>query len=93
MKKLEFLTPEFIESCNACGIPCDLSIFPWKYLGYSDEEFMALELWFEGGHVIPKEHQQKLLGVVRAQERQLRRRFELTRKRKPYSTKNQLEMF
>lgn len=77
--KFDFLTPEFLKNHQkTLGVKVDLSIFPWKYLGVTDEEFMAEEIKFAHGGVVPKDHQKKLLGVVRAQEQQLLERHEYT---------------
>ena len=77
MDNFDFLTPEFIKKhCKPCGLPCKLSIFPWKYLGWTDDEFMADEIRFAHGGAVPKSHQAKLLGVVRAQETLLIERYE-----------------
>lgn len=98
MSKFDFLTPEFVKQCNSCGIQCHLSSFPWKYLGWSDEDFMAVEMQFTDGTVIPKSHQEKLLRVVRAQEQTLIERWEFVKKRDAVMPKQpkfgkQLEMF
>jgi len=99
----DFLTPEFIKKhCVPCGITCKLAVFPWKYLGWSDEAFMEQEMHFAHGPVIPKDHQSKLLGVVRTQEKLLieRHKYVTTRDRalRPIHEENspageQLELF
>lgn len=98
MSKFDFLTPEFVAACNKCGVQCHLDVFPWKYLGWSDEDFMAVELHFTDGTVIPKSHQEKLLRVVRAQEQVLKDRWAYVQKRDAVMPKRlkfgkQLEMF
>jgi len=98
MSRFDFLTPEFVTACNSCGIQCHLDVFPWKYLGWTDEDFMGVELHFTDGTVIPKDHQQKLLRVVRASEKQLEERWAFVQKRDAKKTKQlkfgkQLEMF
>lgn len=97
MTDFTFLTPDFVKSCNACGVPCNLDVFPWKYLGWTDDDFMAEELKFTDGHVIPKD-QKKLLRVVRAQEQVLTERWEFVQKRDAVMPKQpkfgkQLELF
>jgi len=73
--KFDFLTPEFIwKHRKAIGTTVKLTVFPWKYLGWTDEAFMAEEIRFAHGGIVPKDYQRILLGVVRAQERQLTER-------------------
>lgn len=101
--KFDFLTPEFVKRhCIPCGIRCNRAVFPWKYLGWTDEAFMAEEIRFAHGGIVPKEYQATLLGVVRAQEKQLIERHEYVTARdaalKPiHETKSpqgeQLELF
>ena len=98
MSKFDFLTPEFVEDCNKCGIQCHPDRFPWKYLGWSDDAFMAEDLCFSDGKPIPKVFQQRLLAVIRTQEKVLIERREYIRKRDeimPAQPKfgNQLELF
>jgi len=95
MSDFDFLTPEFVAECNKRGVQCRLDIFPWKYLGWSDEDFMAVELRFTDGTVIPKSHQEKLLRVVRAQEKKLIERWEFVQKHDAVMPKfgKQLELF
>lgn len=95
MSEFDFLTPEFVADCNRCGIACHLDMFPWKYLDVTDDEFMAIKMNFIGGYVVPKEYQRKLLGVIRAQERLLKKRFLFVQKRNKTKipTGEQLEMF
>jgi len=77
MDKFDFLTPEFVKRhCVPAGIACNRDVFPWKYLGWTEEEFMEVELKFAHGGTVPKEHQKKLYGVVTAQEQQLIERHE-----------------
>lgn len=100
MSKFDFLTPEFIKKhCKPVGMGVNMSVFPWKYMGMSDDEFMDVELHYAHGPVIPKDHQRKLLGVVRASEVQvLERKGYLDDKEKalePVQVKfgKQLELF
>ena len=98
MSRFDFLTPEFVDACNKCGIQCHLDCFPWEYLGWTDEAFMEVELHFTDGTVIPKDHQKKLLRVVRAQETLLEERWAFVQKRDAAIPKRpkfgkQLEMF
>lgn len=72
MSKFDFLTPEFIKRhCIPAGVQCRRDVFPWKYLGWTDREFMATTLRFAHGGAVPRNHQVKLLGVIRAQEQLL----------------------
>ena len=72
MNKFNFLTPEFIAAHKkATGICVILDIFPWKYLGCTDEEFMADKICFSHGPVIPEKQKHVLLGLVRQQEKEL----------------------
>lgn len=94
----DFLTPEFVEDCNRCGIRCNLNVFPWRYLGWSDEDFMNETLRFSDGKVIPKVFQKKLIAVIRTQERTLIERWEYVQKRDKAMPKQskfgkQLELF
>lgn len=87
------------KECIAVGIkPGKLDVFPWKYLGMTDEEFMAEELHFAHGPVVPKKQQRILLGVVRAEEESISERYaEYMRVRKlalkPFNTRRQLRLF
>lgn len=75
MSDFDFLTPEFIKAHErATGIRVIPDIFPWKYLGYSDEEFVAEKIHYSHGPVIPAKQQLTLLGVVRQQEKELMER-------------------
>jgi len=94
----DFLTPEFIaahkKATGICVIP---DIFPWKYLGCTDEEFMADKICFSHGPVIPEKHKHVLLGLVRQQEKELleRRDYMVSREKvmgKP-EKQIQLELF
>jgi len=74
---------EFIKQyCRSVGIRCNLDIFPWKYLGWTDDAFMAETLRFAHGGVVPKNHQRHLLGIVRDQEKVLIERHEFVTARK-----------
>ena len=46
--------------------------YPWKYMGLSDEEFLALPLRFAGGGLMPIEHKRKQLPVLRWAEQNVR---------------------
>jgi len=75
MSRFDFLTPEFIKAHHkATGIRVIPDIFPWKYLGVTDAEFMENEICFSHGPVIPAERKRILLGVVRLQEKELMER-------------------
>ena len=98
MSRFDFLTPEFIKAhAKATGIRVIPDIFPWKYLGYTDEAFMADKICFSHGPVIPDEHKLTLLGVVRQQEKELMERHDYMAKREKVMgkpSKNiQLELF
>ena len=72
MNRFDFLTPSFIKKhCKPCGLRVDRDIYPWKYLGWSDEDFMANEMRFANQLVIPDDHKLTLLGVVRVEEEKL----------------------
>ena len=72
MSRFDFLTPEFIQKhCKPVGLRVDHKIFPWRYLGWSDADFMAAEMRFAHGPVIPEEQKRTLLGVVRIEEEKL----------------------
>jgi len=72
MSRFDFLTPEFIRKhCVTVSIKVDRDIFPWKWLDCTDEEFMANEMRFAHGPVIPERQKTTLLGVVRAEETKL----------------------
>lgn len=96
--KFDFLTPEFIKAHQkATGIHIIPDIFPWKWMGCTDAEFMETKVNFSHGPVIPEEHKRILLGVVRQQEKELteQRDHEIKREKvmgKP-SKQIQLELF
>lgn len=70
--RFDFLTPEFVRKhCVTVGIKVDRDIYPWHYLGWSDADFMANEMRFAHGSVIPDEQKRTLLGVVRVEEEKL----------------------
>lgn len=72
MSRFDFLTPEFIRKhCRPVGIKVRRDIYPWRYLGYSDADFMAAEMRYAHGPVIPDEQKRILLGVVRIEEQKL----------------------
>lgn len=72
MSDFDFLTPDFIKAHKkATGARIILQIFPWKYLGWSDTEFMANEMYFSHGPVIPDEQKRILLVYVRIEEEKL----------------------
>jgi hypothetical protein len=97
-KKFDFIDTKFIAKWEkATGIKIYLDIFPWKYLGWSDEEFLTKKIHFSHGPLIPKDHQRKLLGVVREQEKLLLEQHEHDTKREKAMGKppkyKQLELF
>ncbi len=72
MSRFDFLTPDFIKKhCKPVGIQLRLDVFPWKYLGWSAEEFMAELLRFPHGQLIQEPYKWHLLGVVRIEEQRL----------------------
>jgi hypothetical protein len=75
MNKFDFLTPDFVKSCNCCGIQCHIELFPWNCLGLPDDEIMAIDMKFADGRPMPKSRQRGLLGFVRAQEKLLIERW------------------
>jgi hypothetical protein len=94
----DFLTPEFIKAHEkATGIKIIPEIFPWKFLGFTDADFMATKVNFSHGPVIPDKHKFVLLGVVRQQEQELMEQHDyITRREKVMgkpSKQIQLELF
>lgn len=72
MSDFDFLTPEFIrKECKPLHIKCNREIFPWKYLGWSDVDFVAEDLHFSHGPAIPVKQKRILLGVIREEEQKL----------------------
>jgi len=100
MSRFDFLTPEFISKhCRPCGLNVNMDVFPWKYMGMTDQEFMDETLHYAHGPEIPKNHQRALLGVVRASEEIILERKEFIDNRekalRPVQVKvgQQLELF
>ena len=80
--KFDFLTPDFIAGHEkATGIRIKPHIFPWKYLGCSDEAFLETKMTFSHGPVIPKAHKRKLLECIRNEEKVMLDRRNFTKKR------------
>lgn len=74
MSRFDFLTPEFIKKhCRPVGIKVRREVFPWRYLGMTDDEFMAEaeDLHYGHGPAIPGKQQRSLLGIVRIEEEKL----------------------
>ena len=70
--KFSFIDAKFIAAhLKATGIKIIPTIFPWRWLDCTDEEFMGTELKFSHGPVIPAEHKLKLLACIRLQEKEL----------------------
>lgn len=68
----QFITEKFIAAhLKATGIKIIPTIFPFKWLGCIDEEFMGTEMKFSHGPVIPDDHKKMLLACVRQQEKEL----------------------
>lgn len=98
MSRFDFLTPEFIAAhAKATGIKVILDIFPWRFLGCTDADFMETKMNFSHGPAIPDKHKHVLLGVVRQQEKELMERHDYMAKREKVMgkpSKNiQLELF
>jgi hypothetical protein len=72
-------------------------IFPWKFLGLTDAEFMATKVNYSHGPVIPDKQKLVLLGVVRQQEKELMEQRDYIAKRENVMGKPpkqiQLELF
>ncbi len=87
------------EQCIAVGIDRDrLGGFPYKYLGMTDEEFMAEEIHFAHGPIVPDTSKPTLLAIVRVEEATiaaLYRQYILKRERavKPLNIRRQKRLF
>lgn len=78
----QFLTEKFIKAhFKATGIKVIPTIFPFCWLGCTDEEFMSTKLNYSHGPVIPEDKQVALLGVVRQQETELREQRDHVKRR------------
>jgi len=98
MDDFDFLTSDFIKRhCVTVGIRVDRSIYPWRYLGWSDDDFMANPMRFAHGPLIPDKQKRLLLGVVREEERKLLEIHKFVTKREevmgPPPKYTQLELF
>lgn len=96
--KFDFIDEKFITKwLKDTGIRIYLDIYPWKYLGWSDEKFLTEKIYFSHGSLIPKDHQRKLLSTLREQERLLLEQHEHNCKREKVMGKpqryKQLELF
>jgi hypothetical protein len=92
------LTPKFCKSVEkVTGIKLIPHIFPWRYMGCTDEEFLGTEMKFSHGPVIPEEHKVKMLKCVREQEEIVHERLNFVKKREKVMGKPpkyvQLELF
>lgn len=97
-KKFDFIDTKFIEKWEKnTGICIHLDIFPWKYLGWTDEKFLVEKIHFSHGPEIPEPHRRKLLVVVREQEKLLLEQHEYDQKTAKKAGKQpkyvQLELF
>ena len=72
------------------GIELIPHIFPWKWLGCTDNAFMEPEMKFSDGKVIPEDHKLKMLKCIREQEEILRNCGPKPKKQPKYI---QLELF
>ncbi len=91
--------PDYRKQCIAVGIARDkLGIFPYKYLGMTDAEFMAEEIRFAHGPIVPEVSMRTLLGIVRVEEATVAALYkQYMRKReraiKPLNIRRQLRLF
>lgn len=78
----QFITEKFIKAhFKATGIKVIPHIYPFKWLGCTDDEFMSEKLNYSHGPAIPEDKKVSLLGVVRQQETELRARRDHVKKR------------
>ena len=90
---------DFRKQCIAVGIARDrLGVFPYKYLGISDAEFMAETIRFAHGPAVPEPAKRTLLGIVRVEEATVTALYkQYVRKResvlKPLNIRRQLRLF
>ncbi len=92
----QFITEKFIKAHEkATAIRVIPHIFPWLWLGCTDDEFMSKKMNYSSGPPIPEDKKVILLGVVRQQETILKeRRDKVTgSKPKPKSKYVQLELW
>ena len=86
------LTEKFITAHEkATTIRVIPHIFPWKWMGCTDEEFLTKKTHFINGSVIPEEHKIKLLACIRGQEEELRARRDKVKGKAPKQV--QLELW
>ena len=82
MSDFGFIDQKFIKRWEKdTGIRIRLDGFPWKFLGYSDEQFLEEKIHFTHGPLIPKKHQLTLLACLREQEKLLLEKHEHNTKR------------
>jgi len=80
--EFNFLTEKFIAAhFKATGIKVMPKIFPWKWAGCTDDEFMGTEMYYSHGPEITTKQKRVLLGVVRQQETELRTRRDHVKRR------------
>ncbi len=80
--EFNFLTEKFIAAhFKATTIKVIPHIFPWKWMGCTDDEFMETKMNYSHGPEIPEDKKIILLGVVRQQETELRQRRDFVSKR------------
>ncbi len=90
----QFITEKFIEAhFKTTGIKVIPTIFPWLWMGCTDEEFITKKMNYSSGPPIPEEKKIILLGVVRQQETVLRERRDKVIGSKPKSKQVQLELW
>ncbi len=63
--------PEFLAAMKAKGRITNMDCFPWKYIGLSDKEFVALPLQTESGELASPELKRDWLPCIRAAEKDL----------------------
>jgi len=88
-----FLTEKFIAAhFKATTIRVIPHIFPWKWMGCTDAEFMETKMNYSHGPEMSEDKKAILLGVVRQQEKELKERRDKG-KPKPKSKQMQLELW
>jgi len=93
-KKFNFIDTKFIAAhFRATTIKVIPHIFPWKWMGCTDAEFMGTKMNYSHGPEIPEDKKTTLLGVVRQQEKELTERRDKATGSKPRSKQVQLELW
>ena len=97
-KEYRFIDAKFIAAHEkATQIRVIPHIFPWKWLGCTDQEFMQAEMHYSHGPLISDKQKVNLLACVRQQEEELMERHNFVAKREKVMGKQpkyvQLELF